>query len=679
MTSFSKERQMCFVHFPRLDITKKRGYKIPYHFYKGTVHIDLSETVSSVLHITKRDTGTTLSPASLETIPIFDYNPETNGMEPISFQDLKARYAGEKLIHLRMVDPVFYELRNRIQGDIEAVFIADPHGAADKMFTAVSIFPNAKLFYLGDVFDRATKPFEATNLLLTYDTFVNQDNKNSQTPNNFFYGNIGNHDAMIYGAGIGELASLAHMLRFALRYNEADYLQHRLGLDLSEAVTLALKCHYKGNYKARGGEKYDNRDVNTALEALFTDLQLTIKYGDPSVTLNKEEKKLLENLKYEGSDYKLEDPGLAKFYQRVISRQKLSQNDIQIIERLKRGNNQLSVEASKLMKNLQRQVLRSKEMRKLVAFGLYRGKIYNFEHVNDHFIFTTHSNISINIDGSFREIEFEGQNLKGIELLDKLQEKLDFYHKKFIQLNINNDQEVDIFLKDVNKNSFFDWLAWNFDSPVYGRVMKTFERAYLSKESGTYDEPRDYWYQVIQHENGDPDLAGRMLVELSDQLDVPADNIFIINGHTPSKTGNIEVFHGGRIIRIDGGSSIAYKDLGTMKFISSTGDFYALSLSESPEITGKYVLTQVTPYVKPRFLKDIATSLDMTSEELFSRLKELRLINNQGHFLPAFSGDFRNFLTDISWIDTPNRIELYELFRRIKDDNLVELYNDYVD
>lgn len=99
------------------------------------------------------------------------------------------------------------------------------------------------------------------------------------------------------------------------------------------------------------------------------------------------------------------------------------------------------------------------------------------------------------------------------------------------------------------------WYLWcGADSPVSGRIVKTFERSYIIDES-TWKEPQNAYYRL----NRDKDECIKILHEFG--IDSPQGHI--INGHTPVKVkkGESPIRAEGKEICIDGGFCKAYQAL----------------------------------------------------------------------------------------------------------------------
>ena len=105
-----------------------------------------------------------------------------------------------------------------------------------------------------------------------------------------------------------------------------------------------------------------------------------------------------------------------------------------------------------------------------------------------------HGCIPLDEDGNFARVDFWGEPIQGRSYLDRV------------------DQEVRKAWSAPDQSSVdFLWYLWcGIDSPLFGRVIKTFERTYLEDKS-TWKEPRNPYYiynrekrtaKMILHEFG---------------------------------------------------------------------------------------------------------------------------------------------------------------------------------
>ena len=99
----------------------------------------------------------------------------------------------------------------------------------------------------------------------------------------------------------------------------------------------------------------------------------------------------------------------------------------------------------------------------------------------------------------------------------------------------------------------FMWYLWcGSNSPLSGRVVKTFERTFIEDKS-TWTEPQNPYYR---YQSSEP--VCRMLLR---EFGLYSENAHIINGHTPIhvKEGENPLKAHGRLIVIDGGFCKAYQ------------------------------------------------------------------------------------------------------------------------
>ena len=271
----------------------------------------------------------------------------------------------------------------------------------------------------------------------------------------------------------------------------------------------------------------------------------------------------------------------------------MTNDEEEILKHIKKGDNQLSLDEFALIKDLQTQILSSKSFNELASFILKQNKPYQTTSAGPKTIFGLHSHIPLNKDGSQREVIIEGKQYKGIALLDKLGALDDEITRRFDEINLKDEHSVNEYLNWLSKRQIsFDWTAWNYDSPYYGRIMQTWERAYTNETNGLYGEPKDPWNSIFQTNNANSEIVERVYGDIANQLNVEAQNLTIVNGHTPNDmTGLPESFHKGRLLRIDGAAASAYGGLGHVTLFTDKGTAYCLFLAPH----AKYALYKVDP------------------------------------------------------------------------------------
>ena len=99
----------------------------------------------------------------------------------------------------------------------------------------------------------------------------------------------------------------------------------------------------------------------------------------------------------------------------------------------------------------------------------------------------------------------------------------------------------------------FLWYMWGGpDSPLFGKIIKTFERTYITDES-TWSEPRNPYYIFNKEKR-----TAKMILH---EFGLYSDRSHIINGHTPVnlKKGESPIRAEGCLYVIDGGFCKAYQ------------------------------------------------------------------------------------------------------------------------
>ena len=99
----------------------------------------------------------------------------------------------------------------------------------------------------------------------------------------------------------------------------------------------------------------------------------------------------------------------------------------------------------------------------------------------------------------------------------------------------------------------FMWYLWcGSDSPLCGREIKTFARAYIHNPEA-WEEPRNAYYALYNSEK----VCERILAAFG----LTSSESRIINGHTPIRVthGESPLKAGGRLVVIDGGFCRAYQ------------------------------------------------------------------------------------------------------------------------
>ncbi|MDD3410832.1 MAG: fructose-bisphosphatase class III, partial [Eubacteriales bacterium] len=187
---------------------------------------------------------------------------------------------------------------------------------------------------------------------------------------------------------------------------------------------------------------------------------------------------------------------------------------------------QLMPEEQEVLSHLKHAFLHSERLQRHVAFLYQKGHLYRV--VNGNLLF--HGCVPMTEAGVFAKVELAGAVYSGRSLMD--------HHEAVAR---------SAFYQHLPSAVDFMWYLWCADrSPVCGRKIKTFERAFLLDQS-TWEEPMDPYYRHCETEEG----CNRVLRE----FELSTEESHIINGHTPIKVkeGESPIKAGGRLIVIDGG------------------------------------------------------------------------------------------------------------------------------
>ena len=184
------------------------------------------------------------------------------------------------------------------------------------------------------------------------------------------------------------------------------------------------------------------------------------------------------------------------------------------------------------MKGLRAAFRHSLRLHEHVSFLYSRGWMYRA--FNGNLLF--HGCVPLNADGSFLRKTLEGREYSGKAFMD--------YCDRVARQAFH---QGDRYALD------FMWYLWcGTDSPVCGRNVKTFARAFIADENA-WHEPRNPYYTWYNEE----EKCREILAEFG----LTGEDCRIVNGHTPVRVshGESPLKAGGRLVVIDGGFCRAYQ------------------------------------------------------------------------------------------------------------------------
>ena len=318
----------------------------------------------------------------------------------------------------------------------------------------------------------------------------------------------GNHDVLWMGAAAGSQACIANVLRNNIRYHNLEILESGYGISLRPLALFALRTYTKDD-----GIEPMVKAINVILSKL--EGQVIIRHPE----YNMDDRLLCHTIDWQNGTIVIQ----GKTYP-------LTTTDFPTVN--PQDPYQLSPEEHRIMSQITSEFLESERLHKHIRFFYSHGSLYRG--YNNNLLF--HGGVPLNEDGSFKEIFFDGKPYKGKALMDMA----DFMARQAYNK------------RDTNSLDYM-WYMWcGQDSPVSGRVVKTFERSYIKDES-TWKEPQNAYYRL----NRDKNECIKILHEFG--IDSPQGHI--INGHTPVKVkkGESPIRAEGREICIDGGFCKAYQ------------------------------------------------------------------------------------------------------------------------
>ena len=347
------------------------------------------------------------------------------------------------------------------------------------------------LHLVGDIFDRGPRADKILDRLMAYHSIDIQ---------------WGNHDIVWMGAASGSAACLAAVIRNNVHYDSLKILENAYGVSLRELTLFA-----EATYKADDGME----PVEKAISVILFKLEGQTILRHPNWQMD--DRLLLGHVDPKKGTVRIGD----KDYE-------MRTRDFPTLDPT--NPYQLTEGEQRVMDDLMSAVTHSEKLRAHVGFLYEHGSAYLVHNGNVLF----HACVPMNEDGTFCPVNHQGRLLEGKEYYD--------YADRLARRAWHEHDQVSL-----------DWMWYLWCgrlSPLSGRVMKTFERTYLTDKS-TWDEPRDPYFALTD----DPSVCRTILEEFG----CDAGGV-IINGHTPvhASEGESPVKAGGMLVVIDGGFCQAY-------------------------------------------------------------------------------------------------------------------------
>lgn len=351
------------------------------------------------------------------------------------------------------------------------------------------------LHIVGDIFDRGERPDAILNMLMQHHSLDIE---------------WGNHDILWMGAACGSQACIAAVVRNCLSYNNISVLEQGYGISLRPLVLFAEKMY---------DETDPNKAAKKAISIILFKLEGQIIRRNPDYGM--QERLLLDKVNFD--DATIEIDGVVH---------ELKKKRFPTINRM--DPYALDPAEREIMDELEKLFRESEQLQRHVTFLYNHGSMYR--KFNGNLLF--HGCVPLDEDGNLKALHFGGRIYQGKSYMDYA----DSIARRAYFSDDRTQKELD-----------FMWYLWcGSNSPLSGRVVKTFERTFLSDES-TWKEPKNPYYR---YQDSEP--VCRMLLR---EFGLYSENSHIINGHTPIHVmeGENPLKANGRLIVIDGGFCKAYQ------------------------------------------------------------------------------------------------------------------------
>lgn len=351
------------------------------------------------------------------------------------------------------------------------------------------------LHIVGDIFDRGERPDAILNMLMQHHSLDIE---------------WGNHDILWMGAACGSQACIAAVVRNCLSYNNISVLEQGYGISLRPLVLFAEKMY---------DETDPNKAAKKAISIILFKLEGQIIRRNPDYGM--QERLLLDKVNFD--DATIEIDGVVH---------ELKEKRFPTINRM--DPYALDPAEREIMDELEKLFRESEQLQRHVTFMYNHGSMYR--KFNGNLLF--HGCVPLDEDGNLKALHFGGRIYQGKSYMDYA----DSIARRAYFSDDRTQKELD-----------FMWYLWcGSNSPLSGRVVKTFERTFLSDES-TWKEPKNPYYR---YQDSEP--VCRMLLR---EFGLYSENSHIINGHTPIHVmeGENPLKANGRLIVIDGGFCKAYQ------------------------------------------------------------------------------------------------------------------------
>ena len=346
-----------------------------------------------------------------------------------------------------------------------------------------------RLHIVGDIYDRGDSADKILDLLMHHHSLDIE---------------WGNHDILWMGAACGCDACIADAVRNCISYKSIRTLESGYGVSLRSLVTFARDLYP------------DKTPLDAALSAITVirfKLEGQIIRRNPEY--NMDDRLLLDKMDLDSGTITID----GKTY-------KLNETHFPTLD--KADPYALSAGEQAVIDDLRTAFLESEKLQQHTAFLYENGGMYKI--YNGNLLY--HGCVPLNEDGTLRAVTFFGEEFSGKEFFDMADTiaRHTFYDAG----------------RALSGLDFMWYLKCGENSPLCGRKIKGFERAYIDDQSAWNEDKNPYYRHYYSRE------CCEMILR---EFGLQPDSAHIVNGHTPVRTvkGELPIRADGKLMVIDGG------------------------------------------------------------------------------------------------------------------------------
>ncbi len=375
--------------------------------------------------------------------------------------------------------------------------IVDIDSGADfiKAFTVlIKHLAVAHLHFVGDFFDRGSRPDSILNLLMQQRSVDIQ---------------WGNHDMLWIGAALGSEVCIAGVIRNSLHYGNTDVLERGYGISLRPLSIFASNI-------------YPDAQPLKALEKAITIIMFKLEGQliKRNADFLMDNRLLLDKIDFAKNEIEINGK---KF--------PLNTDQFPTIDKESKNPYKLTIDEAQIISDLKQYFQESVLLQRHVDYLYKKGNIYN--RFNGNLLF--HACVLMNENGEFREVKFDDKIFSGRAYFD-------YAEMRARQAYLNRE----------NYGLDFMYFLWcGRISPTAGREMKTFERTFIDDES-TWIEESDPYFKLIDKE----EICVKIMKEF--ELDADKGHIINGHVPVQVRKGENPVKGKGKALVIDGGFNKTY-------------------------------------------------------------------------------------------------------------------------